>query len=67
MSQAKPRAPPVARWSRQIDSSASNPWGYPKDAHSVLTEHYSDAEGSPTREALEQVLAFFSERLDVTA
>ena len=51
----------------EIDSSASNPWGYPKDAHSVLTEHYSDAEGSPTREALEQVLAFFSERLDVTA
>lgn len=50
----------------EIDSSPGNPWGYKKAAHSVLTEDYSDAEGSPTRVALEQVLDFFSERLEVS-
>ncbi len=50
----------------EIDSSAGNPWGYRKAAHSVLTEDYSDAEGSPTRAALEQVLDFFADRLEVT-
>lgn len=49
----------------EIDSSPGNPWGYKKAAHSVLTEDYSDADGSPTRVALEQVLDFFSERLEV--
>ncbi len=47
----------------EIDSSAGNPWGYRPAAHSVLTEDYSDAEGSPTRAALEQVLDFFDTRL----
>ena len=47
----------------EIDSSSGNPWGYPARAHSVLTEHYLDREGSPTRAALEKVLDFFSERL----
>jgi len=47
----------------EIDSSKDNPWGYPRSAHSVLTEHFSDAPGSPTREALDQVLTFFSDRL----
>jgi dienelactone hydrolase len=47
----------------EIDSSASNQWGIPKAAHSVLTEHLVDEPGHPTREALDQVLAFFSERL----
>ncbi len=50
----------------EIDSSPSNPWGYPKNAHSVFTEHYSDAEGSPTRVALEELLSFFARRLGVT-
>lgn len=50
----------------EIDSSPSNPWGYPKNAHSVLTEHYSDVEGSPTRVALEGLLNFFTSRLGVT-
>jgi dienelactone hydrolase len=50
----------------EIDSSVGNPWGYRKGAHSVLTEDYSDAEGSPTRQALEDVLAFLSTRLGVT-
>jgi dienelactone hydrolase len=49
----------------EIDSSEGNPWGYSKRAHSVLTEDYSDEEGSPTREALEQVLGFFADRLGV--
>jgi dienelactone hydrolase len=51
----------------EIDSSASNPWGYRKGAHSVLTEDYSDEPGSPTRVALEQVLDFYRTRLEVAA
>jgi dienelactone hydrolase len=51
----------------EIDSSAGNPWGYAASAHSVLTEDYSDAEGSPTRLALEQVLEFFAQRTGAAA
>jgi dienelactone hydrolase len=47
----------------EIDSSKGNPWGYPTSAHSVLTEHYVDDPGSPTRVALDQVLDFFRDRL----
>ncbi len=47
----------------EIDSSPGNPWGYRKGAHSVLTEDYSDQEGSPTRQALDGVMTFFSTRL----
>jgi dienelactone hydrolase len=47
----------------EIDSSESNPWGYRKGAHSVLTEDYNDAPGSPTRSALDDVLSFFTDRL----
>ena len=50
----------------EIDSSPGNPWGYRKGAHSVLTEDYSDAVGSPTRKALEDVLTFLATRLQVT-
>jgi dienelactone hydrolase len=50
----------------EIDSSPGNPWGYRKGAHSVLTEDYSDAEGSPTRTALEDVLSFLATRLGVS-
>jgi hypothetical protein len=32
----------------------------PKPAHSVLTNHLIDAEGEPTREALDRTLAFFA-------
>ncbi|MEO9180155.1 MAG: dienelactone hydrolase family protein [Acidimicrobiales bacterium] len=49
----------------EIDSSATNPWGYKKGAHSVLTEDYSDTEGSPTRAALDQVLHFLVTTLGV--
>lgn len=49
----------------EIDSSPHNTWGYRPSAHSVLTEDYRDDEGSPTRQALERVLAFLAERLGV--
>jgi dienelactone hydrolase len=47
----------------ELDSSKGNPYGHPKTAHSVLTEHLDDREGTPTRSALDQVLEFFAERL----
>jgi hypothetical protein len=47
----------------ELDSSPGNPYGHPKMAHSVLTEHLQDREGTPTRAALDHVLDFFEERL----
>jgi dienelactone hydrolase len=47
----------------EIDSSKGNPHGIPRSAHSVLTQHFVDAPGHPTRDALDRVLAFFTERL----
>lgn len=47
----------------EIDSSPGNPHGIPRTAHSVLTIDLVDAEGHPTRAALERVLGFFRERL----
>jgi dienelactone hydrolase len=47
----------------ELDSSPGNPHGHKKMAHSVLTEDLDDRPGTPTRDALDQVLAFFSERL----
>ena len=47
----------------EIDSSKGNPHGIPRSAHSVLTQHFVDEPGHPTREALDRVLAFFRERL----
>ena len=47
----------------EIDSSPGNPYGHKKMAHSVLTEDLDDHPGTPTRAALDQVLAFFTERL----
>jgi dienelactone hydrolase len=47
----------------EIDSSPGNPFGIPRSAHSVLTEHLVDEPGHPTRDALERVLDFFRERL----
>lgn len=47
----------------EIDSSEGNPWGYPQDAHSVLTEHLGPEGDTPTRKALDQVLDFFSTSL----
>jgi dienelactone hydrolase len=47
----------------EIDSSKGNPHGIPRSAHSVLTDHLVDEPGHPTRDALDRVLAFFTERL----
>jgi dienelactone hydrolase len=47
----------------EIDSSKGNPHGFTRTAHSVLTEHFVDEPGNPTRDALERVLAFFDEQL----
>ena len=51
----------------EIDSSKGNEWGIPKMAHSVLTEHFVDEPGHPTRVALDQVLDFFRDKLLVPA
>lgn len=47
----------------ELDSSPGNPHEHPKMAHSVLTEHLQDREGTPTRAALDQVLDFFESKL----
>jgi dienelactone hydrolase len=47
----------------EIDSSKGNPHGIKTIAHSVLTNDLVDEPGHPTRAALDQVLAFFDERL----
>ena len=47
----------------ELDSSAGNPHGHKKTAHSVLTEDLDDRPGTPTREALDQVLDLFRTRL----
>lgn len=47
----------------EIDSSPGNANGISRNAHSVVTEHFVDREGHPTREALDRVLSFFGERL----
>jgi dienelactone hydrolase len=49
----------------EIDSAPGNPYGHPKNAHSVLTHHLVDQEGTPTRAALDRTLAFFRENLGV--
>ena len=49
----------------EIDSAPGNPFGHPKQAHSVLTEHLVDDPGTPTRAALDQTLSFFREQLGV--
>ena len=51
----------------EIDSSRGNPHGIGPRAHSVLSLDYVDTPGHPTRIALDQVLAFFRERLAAPA
>ncbi len=47
----------------EIDSSAGNPHGIARSAHSVLTEHLVDEPGHPTRDALDQVLGLLRRQL----
>lgn len=49
----------------EIDSSPGNSYGIPKNAHSVVTNDLVDEDGHPTRAALDQVLDFFKDRLEV--
>jgi dienelactone hydrolase len=51
----------------ELDSKPGNPHGHPRVAHSVLTEHLEDSEGTPTRAALDQVLEFLGTRLGAIA
>ena len=47
----------------ELDSSPGNAHGHPRAAHSVLTEHLQDRDGTPTHDALNQVLDFLRTRL----
>ena len=47
----------------EIDSGPGNPHGIKRLAHSVVTEDLVDAEGHPTRAALDRVLELFRARL----
>lgn len=47
----------------EIDSSLGNPHGLKPWDHSVFTLAYQDAEGHPTRQAYERLVAFFEQRL----
>ena len=47
----------------EIDSSKGNAWGHRAQAHSVLTEDLQDEPGTPTRDALDQVLDLFRTKL----
>lgn len=49
----------------EIDSSTGNPHGISRKAHSVVTNDLVDEPGHPTHDALEQVLDFFRERLEL--
>jgi len=51
----------------EIDSRPGNPHGITPIAHSVLTHHFVDEPGHPTRAALDRVLAFFAERLQLSS
>ena len=58
------RARCARSWAMPSSASRSTrrratPWGIPKIAHSVLTEHLVDEPGHPTHDALDQVLDFF--------
>ncbi len=51
----------------EIDSSSGNAHNVPRTAHSVLTHHFVDEPGHPTRLALDRLLEFFQQRLQPTA
>jgi dienelactone hydrolase len=48
---------------RVLPDSAANPDAVMKNPHSVVTAHLIDREGEPTRQALDEILAFFRQRL----
>jgi dienelactone hydrolase len=48
---------------RVLPDSAANPDAMMKNPHSVVTAHLIDREGEPTRQALDEILGFFRQRL----
>ncbi|HEU4428680.1 MAG TPA: dienelactone hydrolase, partial [Myxococcota bacterium] len=48
---------------RVLPDSAANPDAIMKNPHSVVTAHLIDREGEPTRQARDEILAFFKQRL----
>ncbi len=48
---------------RVLPDSAANPEAQMKNPHSVVTAHLIDRAGEPTRQALDEILAFFRQRL----
>jgi dienelactone hydrolase len=48
---------------RTLPDSAANPNAAMGKPHSVVTQHLIDEEGQPTRKAVDEILAFFHERL----
>ena len=52
---------------RVLPDSAANPAAVMKNPHSVVTAHLIDRAGEPTRQALDEILAFFRQRLVAAA
>jgi hypothetical protein len=48
---------------RVLPDSAANPDAMMNNPHSVVTAHLIDREGEPTRQALDEILGFFRQRL----
>ncbi|MEW6269662.1 MAG: dienelactone hydrolase family protein [Thermodesulfobacteriota bacterium] len=48
---------------RVLPDSAANPNALMKTPHSVVTAHLIDREGEPTRQAVDEIIAFFKQRL----
>ena len=47
----------------EIDSSPGNQYGFPRSAHSVLTDQVREQDGHPAYEARKRVVEFLNERL----
>jgi dienelactone hydrolase len=47
----------------EIDSAPGNEHGFPRSAHSVLTDQVQEKDGHPAYEARKRVVEFFNERL----
>lgn len=50
----------------EIDPDKETQYTFPKKAHSVLTAHFVNKTGHPTQRALDNVLAFFEDRLSLS-
>jgi dienelactone hydrolase len=48
---------------RVLPDSAANPNALMKTPHSVVTAHLIDRDGEPTRQALDEIIGFFEQRL----